>query len=52
MNKQTLLSACPLGMKNRKNEGGIFSEADEIFVDLTPKILPTRREKEQKEEIG
>ena len=38
-------------MKNLKNEGHIFSEADEIFVDLTPKILPTRKEKEQKEEI-
>lgn len=34
MNKQTLFSSCPLAMKNLKNEGYIFSEADEIFVDL------------------
>lgn len=51
MNKQTLFSSCPLAMKNLKNEGHIFSEADEIFVDLTPKILPTGRKKEQREEI-
>lgn len=35
-------------MKNLKIEGHIFSEADEIFVGLTPKIVPTRREKEQR----
>ena len=34
-------------MKNLKNEGHIFSEADEIFADLIPKILSTRREKEE-----
>lgn len=38
-------------MKNLKIEGHIFSEADGIFVGLTPKIVPTGREKEQKEEI-
>lgn len=38
-------------MKNLKNEGHVFSEAGEIFVDVTLKILPTGREKEQKEEI-
>lgn len=47
MNKQALFSSCPLAMKNLKNEGHIFSEADEIFVDHTLKILPTEREKEQ-----
>ncbi|PKU43932.1 beta-chimaerin isoform x1 [Limosa lapponica baueri] len=48
--EQTLSSCCPLAMKNLKNEGHIFSEANEISVDLTPKTLSTRREKEQKEE--
>lgn len=51
MNKQTLFSSCPLATKNLENEGHIFSEADEVFVDLRPKILSARREKEQKEEI-
>lgn len=51
MNKQALLSFCPLTMKNLKNEGHISSKADGIFVHLTPKILLTAREREQKEEI-
>lgn len=38
-------------MKNLKNEGHISSKADGIFVHLTPKILLTAREREQKEEI-
>lgn len=59
MNKQTLSSSCPLApvlssssvMKNLKNEGHIFSEANEIFEELTLKFLSTIREKEDKEEI-
>lgn len=38
-------------MRNLKNEGHISSKADSIFVHLTPKILLTAGEKEQKEEI-
>lgn len=51
MNKQALFTFCPLAMKNLKNEGHISSKADSIFVRLTPKILLTAGEKEQKEEI-
>ena len=51
MNKQALFSSCPLATKNLKNEGHIFHEAAEIFVDLTLKILPTGRENELKAKI-